>query len=599
MRIIEAGPITKLPLAEAQILSYYSAKKLVPGALIQVPLGRRKKVPAVVFSCHGIKERKMELKDARYQLRSITGIINPDAVLSPKKIEIARLLSKYYFTPLGLFLKTLLPPKFENLKFKFQISKTRQIIHLTPDSLDLKRLETQYKKNDTAILPGKTPKQSTDAWLAVATGRKKVILGNRQAVFAPANNVFRIIVEDEQSANYKSQDQHPKFNSKKVAEAVLSGKKNRLIFKSSVPSVETFYGAQNKKIILDINKPSISPNFIKIINLREKLKKDFAYPLSVDLKKHIENSLNKKQQVILFVGRRGSSTSVWCRDCGHIFKCPRCDAPLVYHKGAKLSMICHHCGYQETPPELCVICKGHNVHLSGAGAQKVTEEVNKAFPKAKTLVLDTDVAPKTARQLAIISAFKKKQSDILIGTHLMLSHEPGPVGLVGIVNADSVLHFPDYKSSERLWQLLHKLKALSNETMLIQTFFSNMAVFKLFGAGDFEKFYKQEIQQRQILNYPPFCQLIKLSHEHAHASVAAQNAALLFKRLEQLKDRHKIKDTEFQLLGPAPAFLAKFKNKYRYNIIIKSKLSDINLRNRLLGAVPKEWSVDVDPETII
>lgn len=600
MYIIDAAPITRLPLTEPQILSYFSPTEIKPGRIIFVPLGNRKKTPAVVYNCTPLSNQKMALKKAGFQIKGIVQILSSIPVLSNVQLELAQELATYYFYPLGLFLGLLLPDiKYLNdadLKEKAKVLSPIGI-HLFPEKLYENRIKSLYTER-ISLTSDLTPRKYYKAWLSVKNGQIRPVIGTRNAIFAPINRYKSILIEEEQNQNYKSSEQSPKFNAKKVAQIIAKKSNAKIIFRSATPSIESIYESRQKLITLDKIKTSL-PQKIEIVDLKEEARNKNYSPFSTLLKERLRQAIDSKKQVILFINRRGQSGAIWCQDCAKVIACPNCSAPFIYHKDDEPRLICHHCGYQQPAPSTCPNCQSHRLTLVGSGTQKIVDEFQKIFTGKIILRIDSDIAPKLAQQQAIINEFNNGVAHAIVGTQIILNQDIKRSALVAVINADTLLHFPDFRSNERTWQTLKKLESFAKENFIIQTYFPENPAIKSISSNDSDEFIKSELETRKMLSWPPFSQIIKLSFAHQNERQAKAIAQTLFNRLQFLKEKLAIKNIDFALLGPAPAFLRKLKNRYRYNIIIKSKLTDLQLRNEILSAIPSDWVIDIDPESII
>lgn len=386
-------------------------------------------------------------------------------------------------------------------------------------------------------------------------------------VFAPFKNLRSITIENADSSKYKSWGRKPYYDVRTIAKQLAKIHKAKLILKKESYKI-------NKKI----------KN--QVVDMREEIRKGNYSVLSEELQEKLKQ--NKKN--ILFISRRGIATFILCRDCGYVLKCKHCEVPLVYHQSSKL--ICHHCGNEEKPPDLCPNCKGYRIKYFGAGTQKVEVEIKKLLPKTKIFRLDSDTAKTPEQQQKIINKFNKIKNCILIGTQMLLGKNIKPVNLVGVVSIETILNLPDYRSSERVFKILSQLKTLTKKNFLVQTYNPESAAIKSAIDNNWKKFYNEELKIRKALSYPPFSQIIKLTFEHKDPKKAKDEAKILFEKLKtQIKN--------FQLLGPVPAFIPKIAGKYRWQIIIKSKIKNLKQRNKLLIIVPLTWNIEVNPESLL
>lgn len=587
MHLIQVIPATKLPLGQPQLLTYFSGRPIEPGVLTQIPLGRRKET-AVVIDCSQLQSQKAQIKRADFELKNILKILSPVPVLTPDQIELALFLSKYYFAPPGFFIRMMLPEKILPAQ---EISGAKQTLIIAPTVA-----KAQNSKKDAVLWhSGLREKEQNEIWQKVKNGQIKTIAGTRSALFLPFSNLKKIIIEDESNPNHRSWDMYPHYRIHEVAQKLAELFCAKLEFKTELPSVE-----------LNI-KPKFSAVSTKIVDMREQLKSGNFSVFSAPLKISIEKALAKNKPAILFINRRGAANFILCRDCGYVAKCKNCDSPLAYHLiNGKPLLFCHKCSAKEEPPTLCPKCQGWRIKTVGSGSQKIELEANKAFPKVNILRLDGDIAPKPKDQEKIISGFVEKKG-ILIATQIIFSWAE-KIGkempaVVAMLSADTLLHLPDFRSAEKLFNIASRLKLFSPDELFIQTYDPDNNAIKWSAEGDWKSFYKEEIETRQALDYPPFSQIVKLSFGHRDPKKAGQEAKILVAKLERTN-----KNTDISISPASPAFIPKQKGKFIWNIILKFKTKSsefkisnefLSKRNSLLKYIPSYWDIEVDPEDLL
>jgi len=461
-----------------------------------------------------------------------------------------------------------------------------------------------------------SPGERFDAWRKAKEGKFPIMVGARSAVFAPLENLGLIVVDEEHDASYKQDDPAPRYNARDVA--VMRGKLNNavVILGSATPSLESYFNAQNGKYILcqleeRVEKRALPE--VKIVDLREERKKGKGDILSFDLSSLLKEKIEKNQQALLFLNRRGFSAFIKCGECGYIMRCPRCDITLTFHR-IDFSMRCHYCGFMQKAPPLCPNCQGFKFIYRGVGTQKVEEELKTNFPQAKVQRMDLDTTSKKGSHRRILSDFGNKKFNILLGTQMITKGLDFPeVTLVGVISADFSLDLPDFRAKERTFQLLTQVAGRAGRgnlggEVIIQTYYPDEWAIKLAAKHDFSTFYQTEIEQRKELGYPPFNHLILIlfSGENENKVIAQSERFCLL--LKQMLTRENFKDTE--VLGPAPAPLSKIKNQYRWQAIIKTKITQkvVELIGKILeggkGFSPKSFgekkvscriSINVDP----
>lgn len=611
MFVVSAALLQRIPRPANQFLSYLSQSSIAPGTVISVPL-RRRNVQAVVFDCQ--EPDKQEIKRADFTLKPIDKIISPFPLLEKWQLRLCWWLSEYYYCSPGSFLKMMLPKGALNKSFFARIKplapppKRSQHLILAPTLIDIEKIQKEQTVPHVFHSALKTSQQK-EIWLNVKNNRLKTIVGTKAALFLPFSNLKKITVIKESNAHHKSWDMSPHW---RVHEAVLkTGEllKIKTLFESFLPSVESFYRAKQKKINLEVSFPSQHPT-VKIIDQRQEFAQKNASVFSRDLQGAIENHLRKKEPIILFNLRRGAATFVLCRRCGHTALCPECEVALVKHNlsGERQIWLCHHCGYSQSPEKICPECASDEIKEYGVGSQKVEATAKILWPQARIERLDSDSAPDIPRQKTIVGKFNRGQIDILISTPVIFSYAVKKVSLAAIVSADTILNLPDFRSSERLFKIISLTKKLTRDEksfLLIQTFSPEDRTVSLAAKSRFGKFYQEELQARKILDYPPFCQIIKLTTKDTQAQKAI---AVLKTTATRIKEAQKKEKLSLEIFGPLPAFIPKERKKFVYNLILKFKPKhngspltgrDLFARNEILKYAPSNVFVDVDPESIL
>ena len=412
-----------------------------------------------------------------------------------------------------------------------------------------------------------------DEWNRIKENKAKIVIGARSAIFAPMEDVGIIIIAEEHDSSYKS-DMIPRYNAKDLAMYIAKQKEIPLVLGSATPEITTFYEAKNRNINLyTLTKRANNMNLpeVEIVDLRQELaygnKSMFSYKLQEAIKKNIDN----KKQTILFLNRRGYSTFIMCRSCGYIVKCKNCNIPLTYHRLGN-TLKCHYCGYETSSVKVCPECQSEKIKYFGTGTQKVEEELKKMFPDITTIRMDIDTVSKKNSHEEILSEFKEKNIDCLIGTQMVVKGHHFPnVTLVGVIAADSSINSDDYKSVERGFQTLVQVAGRSGreETgkVIIQTY--NPDHYAIIDAQkqDYDIFYSQEIELRKMLNYPPFCDIIVIRFSGENVKEIQNVSKKVYDNINNLNE-----DGLF-IYKPVPAPIDKIKNKYRWRIILKCKLT--------------------------
>lgn len=444
-------------------------------------------------------------------------------------------------------------------------------ISLTPQMIS--RFSEVFGSSIAAIHSALSEGEKYDEWRRINRGEAKIVIGARSAIFVPLTNLGIIIIDEEHSDSYK-QDTSPRYNAKDIA--IIRGDTNNcpVIMGSATPSLESFARAQKgvyKLLTMTerINGKKLPE--IKLIDMNSEVKKTNTH-ISLPLLDAINENLNNNNQVILLLNRRGYSSFITCKNCGYSFKCPNCDITLTYHKTSN-TLRCHYCGYGTKVYKECPECHESSVANLGVGTEKIEEELKSLIPNAKILRMDFDTTSKKGMHEKMITAFKNQEYDILLGTQIVakgLDFEN--VTLVGVINADTSLNIPDFRSSENTFSLLAQVSGRSgrsnkNGKVIIQTFNKDHYAISYTKTHDYIGFYNYEMQIRKKLKYPPYfyiCYLRISSKDYDTASIEANK---IKKSLER-----NLKSTI--ILGPSPANIFKMNNIYRYGIILKYKKED-------------------------
>jgi primosomal protein N' (replication factor Y) len=425
-----------------------------------------------------------------------------------------------------------------------------------------------------------------DSWRKAKEGKFPIMVGARSAVFSPLENLGLVVVDEEHDSSYKQDDPAPRYNAKDVA--VMRGKLNKavVILGSATPCLESYFNAQKGKYILCELEKRVERRAlpeVKIVDLREERKKGNKDILSTALSSLLKEKIEKNQQALLFLNRRGFSTFIKCGECGHIMRCPHCDITLTFHRPAPygaghrtdFSMRCHYCGFTQKAPDLCPNCQGFKFIYKGVGTQKMEEEFKRNFPQAKVERMDLDTTSSKGSHLRILSDFGKKKFHVLLGTQMITKGLDFPeVTLVGVVSADFSLDLPDFRAKERTFQLLTQVAGRAGRgdlggEVLIQTYYPDEWAIKLAAKHDFATFYRNEIEQRKELAYPPFAHLVLILFSGKNQNKVTNQSEKFCLQLKEMLRKENLKETE--ILGPAPAPLSKIKDQYRWQVIVKTK----------------------------
>ena len=420
----------------------------------------------------------------------------------------------------------------------------------------------------------KVPQRSW-TWGKICVGDFKIVIGARSAIFSPLKNVGLIIVDEEQESSFYQDAKEPRYHARDVALMRGSFEKSTVIVASATPSLESFYNFQQKKIeYLRLPKRFGNAKYpeVHIVDMLSNQKETgkFDQVVSGLLQDKIEEKLKKNEQIILIQNRRGFSPIVKCRDCGAQVMCRQCKIALTYHK-SKNKLVCHFCSFfVKNEMLICQECGNSNLIYSGTGTQKVEQLIRETFPKSKICRLDMDTSKSNIGLTSILKSFSNQEFDILIGTQMVAKGLDFPnATLVGIINSDLGLYLPDFRATEKVFQLIYQASGRAGRSskkgeVVIQTFSPNSAVIKNAKDLNIAKFYEIELLEREELNYPPYSWLAKVEF-------VGPNQPRLFLLIEKFKHNLKGVYTGLDILGPAPCFLEKLKNNYRFQLVFKSK----------------------------
>lgn len=450
-------------------------------------------------------------------------------------------------------------------------------ISLTPQTLS--RFYTRYGEKVSVIHSGLTPGERADEWMKIKKSECSVIVGTRSAVFSPVNNLGLVIIDEEHEPSYKSETS-PKYHARDISRYICHKLGIPLVIGSATPSVESFYLARKGVYRLHRLCKRFNNNALpetKIIDMSDSVRQGEQSFLSEQLQDAISDTLENGQQAILFLNRRGANTVVGCRSCGYVAKCPNCGISLTYHLANNRCM-CHYCGYNIKQFDECPECESKHIKKLGIGTQLVFSELEKFFPQAKILRMDFDTISSYISYGEKLSAFKKGEYDIMLGTQMVAKGLDFPnVTLVGVINADLSLYVDDFRAGERTFSLLTQVcgrsgRAGKEGTAYIQTYAPDNSIIQYAKMQDYDMYFGYEIKFRKALNYPPFCDIVRFTVSSKKESQAYSDVMKLYDKINLLS-KTDFKDIPVRLLNPTMPKIAKFNEKYRYNLIVKSRIS--------------------------
>jgi len=484
-------------------------------------------------------------------------------------------------------------------------------IALTPQTVF--RFASRFGNRVTVLHSKMSQGERYDQWRRIKSGQVDIVVGARSAIFAPMSNLGLIVVDEEHETSYKQGDA-PRYHAREVAikRAELAGAV--VILGSATPALESFYKASQKEYRL-LSLPERIDNVplppVEIVDMRaEFTQKRNRSIFSLSLHEAIEDRIVRAEQTILFLNRRGFATSVMCRECGYVAKCKNCDVSMTYHFDSR-AMICHHCNYRQPAPTICPICNSAYIRHFGTGTERVEEEARKAFPEATIDRMDADTTSRRGAHRRILDAFKKGEIDILIGTQMIAKGLDFPnVTLVGVISADVALNLPDFRAGERAFNLLTQVAGRAGRgeaegEVIIQTY--NPEHYSILAAQDhdYRSFYREEITKREELRYPPFTHAatILLSGKADNATMeAAETLGSILRSFQEARF------PDVEILGPAPAPLARIKQFYRWHLLLKA-IDPAHIRGLIKEVMVKpppqisrgdvRATADMDPMTVL
>lgn len=452
----------------------------------------------------------------------------------------------------------------------------RQAMMLVPEIALTPQMVLRFKRrfgDEVAVLhSGLSKGERYDEWQKIRDGKASVSVGARSSVFAPFKNLGMIIIDEEHESSYKQED-YPRYQARDIAQWRSQYHQCPLILGSATPSLETYARAEKGVYELlslpnRVNQQALPE--IEIVDMRTELSSGNRSMFSEQLRKAIQQRLDKKEQIVLFLNRRGYASFMLCRDCGHVPQCPNCDISLTYHKSTD-QLKCHYCGHQEVPPNKCPNCESEHIRQVGTGTQRVEELLQEAFQEARIIRMDVDTTSRKGAHEKLLDDFGAGKGDILLGTQMIAKGLDFPnITLVGVLNADTMLNLPDFRASERTYQLLTQVSGRAGRhekegEVIIQTYNPEHYAIKDVQANDYTAFFNKEMNYRKMGKYPPYFFLINFTIAHKEMKKVMEASKHIHKiLLQHLTDKALV-------LGPSPAALSRINNEYRFQILVKYK----------------------------
>lgn len=480
--------------------------------------------------------------------------------------------------------------------------QNRQVLILVPEIVLTGQLVLSFKEYfgvDVAVIHSQLSiGERHDTFMRIRMNRVGIIIGARSAIFAPFADLGLIVMDEEHDPSYK-QDESPRYHAHDLVEKMIEIYGAYLICGSATPALETYYKAQQGEYVLLEMLERVSqqplPRMV-CVDMREELHLGNRKILSHELHRLILKNLNQQQQLILMLNRRGFSTFVMCRNCGYVVQCNECQLPMVYHKNGLMQ--CHHCDIRMRPPTICPECNSKYIKFFGSGTEKLELELQQLFPQARIVRLDRDTTRQKFAHQRIIEAFKRREYDIMLGTQMVAKgHDIPAVTGVGIISADSTLNMPDFRAGERTFALITQTAGRAGRgnipgEVVVQSYNPKHYAVTHALKQDYHGFYEEELPLRQLMGFPPFSNLVKLTIQDVEEAQALHRAKTIATAAKDF-----FTDGSTTVMGPAPSIMPKLHDMFRYNLLLKStnlKYTREFLRSLHLD-IDKSVIIDVNP----
>lgn len=465
------------------------------------------------------------------------------------------------------------------------IKSGKNVLFLAPEialaSQLTKRMAKKFGTEDVAIWHSSiSDGERYDVWQKLYKDEIKILAGARSAVFAPLKNIGLIIIDEEHESAYKQTSPAPRYDAKVVAQKLAEFHNCPLLLGSATPDISTYYRAEKSGNLFELKKrfndAKVPP--VTVINMQDYGRAAYKNVISIPLQNAIKETLEKKQQVILLINRRGFSTFTQCKACGHVVECPNCAIPMIWH--AKDQMLkCHYCNHAEYFPDFCPACGSDALRNSGTGTQKIEQYIKDLFPENNIERIDSDILVRKGEHIRLLERFQKGDIDILVGTQMIAKGLDNPnVTLVGVISADASFNLPDFRASERGFQLLTQVAGRAGRgefsgKVYFQTYNPDYYALASAKSQNYDEFFHTELAARREFDYPPFSQIIRLILSSANNFRAEKSAQEIALRLCTMCEKMGFGE-QLEVLGPTPCVIERINGLYRFQIIIKNKLME-------------------------
>lgn len=496
------------------------------------------------------------------------------------------------------------------------IKAGKNVLFLAPEialaSQLTKRLAKKFGTEDVAIWHSSiSDGERYDVWQKLYKNEIKILAGARSAVFAPLKNIGLIIIDEEHESAYKQTTPAPRYDARVVARKLAEFHNCPLLLGSATPDISTYYRAVNTGNLFELKKryndAKVPP--VLVINMQEYGRAAYKSVISKPMQIEIKETLEQGKQVILLINRRGFSTYTQCQACGHVIECPNCAIPMIWH--AKDQMLkCHYCNHVERFPDICPECGSDAFKNSGTGTQKIEQYIKDLFPENNVERIDSDILVRKGEHIRLLEKFQRGDIDILVGTQMIAKGLDNPnVTLVGVISADASFNLPDFRASERGFQLLTQVAGRAGRgefagKVLFQTYNPDFYALESAKSQNYGEFYETEIAAREEFDYPPFSQIIRLILSSQNGFRAEKSAQEIAMRLCLMVEKFGISE-RLEVLGPSPCVIERLNSQYRFQILIKNKMGEKGHRfvssflNKITMPKDIRLAIDVDPLDIL
>lgn len=496
------------------------------------------------------------------------------------------------------------------------IKSGKNVLFLAPEialaSQLTKRLAKKFGTEDVAIWHSSiSDGERYDVWQKLYKDEIKILAGARSAVFAPLKNIGLIIIDEEHEGAYKQTTPAPRYDARVVARKLAEFHNCPLLLGSATPDISTYYRAMNTGNLFELKKryndAKVPP--VVVINMQEYGRAAYRSVISKPMQVEIRETLDQGKQVILLINRRGFSTYTQCQACGHVIECPNCAIPMIWH--AKDQMLkCHYCNHAEYFPDVCPECGSDSFKNSGTGTQKIEQYIKELFPENNVERIDSDILVRKGEHIRLLEKFQRGDIDILVGTQMIAKGLDNPnVTLVGVISADASFNLPDFRASERGFQLLTQVAGRAGRgefagKVLFQTYNPDFYALESAKSQNYGEFYTAEIAAREEFDYPPFSQIIRLILSSQNGFRAEKSAQEIAMRLSLMVEKFGISE-RIEVLGPTPCVIERINSQYRFQILIKNKMGEkghqfvSSFMNKIIMPKDIRLAIDVDPLDIL